>query len=52
MDDYVVTPFDEGGVHTNSNIHNKAAHNVLTATRVQATARSRPGRSTTSTTSR
>lgn len=31
MDDYVQTPFDEGGVHTNSNIHNKAAHNVLTS---------------------
>jgi bacillolysin len=32
MDDYVVTYLDEGGVHINSNIHNKAAHNVLTAT--------------------
>ena len=32
MDDYVVTLYDEGGVHTNSNIHNKAAYNVLTAT--------------------
>jgi bacillolysin/neutral peptidase B len=32
MDDYVVTVLDSGGVHTNSNIHNKAAYNVLTAT--------------------
>jgi bacillolysin len=30
MDDYLQTPFDNGGVHTNSNIHNKAAYNVLT----------------------
>jgi Zn-dependent metalloprotease len=31
MDDYLVTTSDNGGVHTNSNIHNKAAHNLLTA---------------------
>jgi bacillolysin len=31
MDKYVDTPADNGGVHTNSNIHNKAAFNVLTA---------------------
>jgi Zn-dependent metalloprotease len=31
MDDYVHTTFDLGGVHTNSNIHNKAAHALLTA---------------------
>jgi bacillolysin/neutral peptidase B len=31
MDDYVHTALDSGGVHTNSNIHNKAAYNVLTA---------------------
>ncbi len=30
MDDYLVTSADSGGVHTNSNIHNKAAYNVLT----------------------
>ncbi|MBI3864956.1 MAG: M4 family metallopeptidase [Planctomycetia bacterium] len=29
MRDFVVTPRDHGGVHTNSGIHNKAAHNVL-----------------------
>jgi len=28
----VTGPRDNGGVHTNSNIHNKAAYNVLTAT--------------------
>jgi Zn-dependent metalloprotease len=32
MDDYLLTWRDSGGVHTNSNIHNKAAYNVLTAT--------------------
>lgn len=32
MNDYLKTMADEGGVHTNSNIHNKAAYNVLTAT--------------------
>jgi bacillolysin/neutral peptidase B len=32
MDDYLVTTSDHGGVHTNSNIHNKAAFNLLTAT--------------------
>jgi Zn-dependent metalloprotease len=32
MADYLHTSSDNGGVHTNSNIHNKAAHNVLTAT--------------------
>ncbi|MDP9177769.1 MAG: M4 family metallopeptidase [Gemmatimonadota bacterium] len=32
MDKYLRTTADEGGVHTNSNIHNKAAYNVLTAT--------------------
>ncbi len=31
MDQYLVTEDDDGGVHTNSNIHNKAAFNVLTA---------------------
>jgi bacillolysin/neutral peptidase B len=31
MDSYVVTTDDSGGVHTNSNIHNKAAYNVLNA---------------------
>jgi bacillolysin/neutral peptidase B len=31
MDDYLNTNLDSGGVHTNSNIHNKAAYNVLTA---------------------
>lgn len=31
MDNYLRTTGDEGGVHTNSNIHNKAAYNVLTA---------------------
>lgn len=31
MNDFLVTTADEGGVHTNSNIHNKAAFNVLTA---------------------
>lgn len=28
---YIGTPFDNGGVHINSNIHNKAAYNLLTA---------------------
>lgn len=32
MDDYLDTTDDEGGVHTNSNIHNKAAFHLLTAT--------------------
>jgi neutral peptidase B len=36
MDDYLYTTADEGGVHTNSNIHNKAAYNLLTATEGQA----------------
>jgi len=31
MKDYLKTREDEGGVHTNSNIHNKAAYNLLTA---------------------
>ena len=31
MKRYLRTSDDEGGVHTNSNIHNKAAYNVLTA---------------------
>jgi len=31
MDQYVNTPQDNGGVHSNSNIHNKAAYNVLSA---------------------
>lgn len=31
MDDYLNTVYDSGGVHTNSNIHNKAAYNVLVA---------------------
>lgn len=28
---YIGTPIDNGGVHVNSNIHNKAAYNLLTA---------------------
>jgi bacillolysin len=32
MREYVRTTRDSGGVHINSNIHNKAAYNVLTAT--------------------
>ena len=34
MDDYLNLPIykDSGGVHINSNIHNKAAYNLLTAT--------------------
>ena len=31
MDDYLHTVYDNGGVHTNSSIHNKAAYNVFTA---------------------
>jgi len=31
MRDFLRTRDDDGGVHTNSNIHNKAAYNVLTA---------------------
>lgn len=31
MDDFLDTHLDSGGVHTNSNIHNKAAYNLLTA---------------------
>jgi Zn-dependent metalloprotease len=31
MQDFVKTRYDSGGVHANSNIHNKAAYNVLTA---------------------
>jgi bacillolysin len=31
MDQYLVTTRDSCGVHTNSNIHNKAAYNLLTA---------------------
>jgi len=31
MDDYVVTTDDNGGIHTNSGIPNKAAYNVATA---------------------
>jgi Zn-dependent metalloprotease len=31
MRDYVQTQQDNGGVHTNSNIHNKAAYNVMTS---------------------
>lgn len=31
MDSYFQTSLDDGGVHTNSNIHNKAAHNVFTS---------------------
>jgi bacillolysin len=31
MEHYLNTPADNGGVHTNSNIHNKAAYNFLTA---------------------
>jgi bacillolysin len=32
MDKYLNTTADSGGVHTNSNIHNKGAYNLLTAT--------------------
>jgi Zn-dependent metalloprotease len=32
MDDFLHTSADFGGVHTNSNIHNKAVHLLLTAT--------------------
>jgi bacillolysin len=32
MNNYLHTTQDSGGVHTNSNIHNKAAYNVLTTT--------------------
>lgn len=32
MSEYLQTNRDNGGVHTNSNIHNKAAYNVFTAT--------------------
>lgn len=35
MDNFLVTTADQGGVHTNSNIHNKAAFNVLMATDAQ-----------------
>jgi bacillolysin len=38
MSKYDPTPLDSGGVHTNSNIHNKAAHNVLTAKDAQGQA--------------
>lgn len=31
MRDYVHTTRDNGGVHTNSGIHNKAAFNIITA---------------------
>jgi bacillolysin len=31
MNEYLHTALDFGGVHTNSNIHNKAAYNLLTA---------------------
>jgi Zn-dependent metalloprotease len=31
MKDYWTTSQDNGGVHTNSNIHNKAAYNLFTA---------------------
>ena len=32
MNNYLHTSQDSGGVHTNSNIHNKAAYNLFTAT--------------------
>ncbi|WP_280667160.1 MULTISPECIES: M4 family metallopeptidase [unclassified Kitasatospora] len=32
MRDYAYTMSDDGGVHTNSNIHNKVAYNLLTST--------------------
>lgn len=38
MRDYLKTREDEGGVHTNSNIHNKAAYNLLTATEADGSA--------------
>lgn len=31
-DDYVITENDQGGVHINNGIHNKAAYNLLTST--------------------
>src|SRR6185436_15390547 len=31
MNDFLVTTKDNGGIHTNSNIHNKAAYNVMTS---------------------
>jgi Zn-dependent metalloprotease len=31
MDDFLITTLDNGGVHTNSGIHNKVAYNMLTA---------------------
>jgi len=37
MDHYSNQRFDNYGVHTNSNIHNKAAYNVMTATRPDGT---------------
>ncbi len=37
MDDYLHTKRDSGGVHTNSNIHNLAFHNLLTAAREDGT---------------
>ena len=37
MDDYLNTTSDSGGVHTNSNIHNKAIHHLLTAARDDGT---------------
>jgi bacillolysin len=36
-DDRYVGTWDYGGVHTNSNIHNKAAYNLLTATEAEGT---------------
>ncbi len=42
MDRYVITQSDNGGVHTNSNIHNKAAYNLLTAQDAQGGLAFRP----------
>jgi Zn-dependent metalloprotease len=35
--DFLKTTKDNGGVHTNSNIHNKAAHNLLTSKTAEGT---------------
>jgi thermolysin len=37
MKDYVITPYDNGGVHTNSGIPNKAAYLIATALGLEAT---------------
>jgi len=42
MQNFLRTTRDSGGVHTNSNIHNKAAYNVLTTTDAHGTRVFRP----------